>query len=56
MKTLNITKTMLIVSIIITPLMMYTEYLRRGYFALGGEVMLWVIPLAILIRKRTDNE
>lgn len=34
---------------IMTPLFIHWTYIDRGYFAIGGEVVAWVIPLLICI-------
>ena len=36
-----------ILSLIFTPVFIYTEFQRRGYFAFGGEWFLLFLPLAV---------
>jgi hypothetical protein len=36
-----------IICIVFTPVFIYTEFQRRGYFAFGGEWFLLFLPLAV---------
>ena len=36
-----------ILTVIFTPVVIYTEFKHRGYFAFGGEWFLYLMPLAV---------
>lgn len=47
-------KTMSIILLALTPVFMVLAYMSRGYFALGGEVVAWVIPMLFVIEMESE--
>lgn len=53
-KMIKLLKAMSIVLLALTPLFMVMAYMSRGYFALGGEVVAWVIPLLFVVELESE--
>ena len=52
----NIWLVVLIISVVVTPVLMLMTFKQRGYFAIGGECMVWVIPLSMMIKESFEKK
>jgi hypothetical protein len=41
---------------IVTALLVKIAYLQRGYFAIGGECLIWIFPLLIIMASNGDRK
>jgi hypothetical protein len=46
----------ILATMVITTLLVKEAYILRGYFAVGGEWLVWIFPVLISLVKTTDQK